>query len=412
MLSPYRVLDLADGRGAYCGKVLADLGADVIKIEPPWGDPLRRIGPFFRDEPDMEHGIPWAFYSSGKKSVTLNVEESTGRDLFLKLVEDCHFIIESFRPGYMKSLGFDYESLKRSNPGLIMISITAFGQDGPYSQYASTDLIGMALSGMMYLSGDRDRPPVRVSEPQFWSVGATTGAAAAMIAHHHTMQTGIGQWSDVSCQQAVARTLSHAPMFWDIDKINLERQGPFRPVGRTRIRINWQCKDGYVNFIQPGGQTGGRSMGNLCTWMEEEGMGNDVLRNTNWGERGFGQLEPKLVEQMVPPLESFFLTKTKAELGQGAIDRRIILFPVNDPKDLYQYPQLQARDFFHNVEGPNYDIDGETFTMLGPFLKSSQGLMKRSQRAPKLGEHNQAIFENELKLEIKDIERLKTAKVI
>ena len=153
-------------------------------------------------------------------------------------------------------------------------------------------------------------------------------------------------------------------------------------------------------------------MGNLCTWMEEEGMGNDVLRNTNWGERGFGQLEPELVEQMVPPLERFFLTKTKAELGQGAIDRRIILFPVNDPKDLYQYPQLEARDFFHNVEGPNYDIDGETFATLGPFIKSSQGLMKRSHRAPKLGEHNQAIFENELKLGIKHIEQLKATKVI
>ena len=412
MLSPYRVLDLADGRGAFCGKVLADLGADVIKIEPPWGDPLRQVAPFYQDDPDPEKGLAWAYYAGGKRSVTLNLEDERGRGLFLRLVERCHFVVESFRPGYMGELGLGFDELRRRNPGLIMVSISPFGQNGPHRDYQATDLVGMALSGMMYLSGDADRPPVRVSAPQFWAVGGASGAGGAMIAHHHRMLTGKGQHVDVSCQQAMARTLSHAPMFWDIDRINLQRQGPFRPVGRTRIRINWECKDGYVNFIQPGGQTGGRSMGNLCDWMEEEGLGDAVLRETNWGERGFGQLEPELVERMVPPLARFFETKTKAELGKGAIDRRIILFPVNDPKDLFQYPQLEAREFFQQVEGPNFEEDGRMLTVPGPFLRSSLGLMKSARRAPRLGEHNQEVFQKELGLGGVEMARLKEEGVI
>ena len=320
MLAPYRVLDLTDGRGALCGRVLGDLGADVIKVEPPWGDDARRIGPFYKDAPDPENSLFWAFNAANKRSITLNVEAAASRSALAKLIQSSHFLIESSLPGHMDALGLGYDAVTHINPSIIYVSITPFGQDGPYASYKATDLIGMALSGMMYLTGDTDRPPVRISTPQFWAIGSASAAAGAMIANHHRLLTGRGQYVDVSCQQAVARSLSHAPMIWDMSRMNMQRQGPFRPVGKINLRINWECADGYVNFIQPGGHTGGRSMTNLSNWMDEEGVGHPVLRETDWGEIGFGQLSPELVEAMTPPLEQFFMSKTKAHLAEQALE--------------------------------------------------------------------------------------------
>ena len=211
----------------------------------------------------------------------------------------------------MDSLGLGYEAVKQDKP-LYHLRINHPLRPGrPLRRYKATDLIGMALSGMMYLTGDTDRPPVRISTPQFWAIGSASAAAGALIANHHRLLTGKGQFVDVSCQQAVARSLSHAPMIWDMSRMNMQRQGPFRPVGKINLRINWECADGYVNFIQPGGHTGGRSMSNLSDWMDEEGVGHPVLRETDWGEIGFGQLSPELVDRMTPPLEQFFMSKTK-----------------------------------------------------------------------------------------------------
>ena len=391
MLAPYRVLDLTDGRGALCGRVLGDLGADVIKIEPPWGADARRIGPFYKDDPHPENSLFWAFNAANKRSVTLNVESEASQSLLTKLIESSHFFLESSAPGCMDSLGLGYDAVKQINPSIIYVSITPFGQEGPYASYKATDLIGMALSGMMYLTGDTDRPPVRISTPQFWAIGSASAAAGAMIANHHRLLTGKGQYVDVSCQQAVARSLSHAPMIWDMSRMNMQRQGPFRPVGKINLRINWECADGYVNFIQPGGHTGGRSMTNLSNWMDEERVGHPVLRETDWGEIGFGQLSPELVEAMTPPLEQFFMSKTKSHLAEQALERRILLFPVHDPKDVFSYPQLLARDYFRDAQLPPMDGESRTIKTLGPFIATGS-----FRRAPRIGEHNREILHDEL----------------
>ena len=412
MLSPYRVLDLADGRGAFCGKILADLGAEVIKIEPPWGDSSRMIGPFYQDDAHSDKSLFWTCFANNKRSITLNLKTKKGRQLLERLVTSAHFLIESYRPGFLTELGLDYRSLRKLNPLLIMVSITAFGQSGPYKSYKATDLVGMALSGMMYLTGDPDRPPVRVSTPQFWTVGASSGAAGAMIANHHRLLTGQGQYVDVSCQQAIARALSHAPMIWDLDRLNMKRQGPSRPVGKVNLRINWECQDGYINFIQPGGHTGGRSMMSLANWMDDEGYGHTILRETNWGDIGFGQLSPELVQRMTPPLEQFFKTKTKSVLAQEALARRILLFPVNDPKDVFEYPQLLARDFFHEVAPPLSTSGEGMIPTLGPFFKTNLNLNHAAHNSPGIGEANNEIYQQELRLTDAEIASLKDAQVI
>ena len=412
MLSSYRVLDLSDGRGIFCSKILSDLGADVVQIEPPSGSPARLIGPFYENDPDREKSLFWACFANNKRGITLNLESHYGRDIFRKLVASSHFLIESFRPGYLEHLGLSYRYMSDINPSLIYVSITPFGQNGPYNQYQATDLIGMALSGMMYLTGDPDRPPVRISTPQFWVTGSASAASGAMIASHYRILTGRGQHVDVSCQQAVARSLSHAPVIWDLNKINMQRQGPFRPIGKVNLRINWECLDGYVNFIQPGGHTGGRSMLNLANWMDEEGYGHPVLKETNWGDIGFGQLSKNLVDTMTPPLEDFFKTKTKSELGQESLRRRILLFPVNDPKDIFAYPQLLSRNFFQDIGLPGKSKDDRTMKMLGPFITYRQNAKGLLRKAPYLGEHNQEIYHSEMGISIKEILAMKVDKII
>ena len=249
LLSPYRVLDLTGQGGLLCGKILADLGADVIQVEPPGGSAARNIGPFYQDDVHPEKSLFWWSYSANKRSVTLNLETADGRDLLKRLVKSAHFLIESFPPGYMDSLSLGYTGLEAINPELVMVSITPFGSDGPYAHWKAPDIVGMALGGFMYLTGDSDRPPLRVSIPHFHLHGAAAGAAGAMIAHTHRAITGEGQHVDVSCQQAVAKTLAHAPQSWDLEGVILKRMGVFRQTsGDSIIRTCWPCKDGYINL--------------------------------------------------------------------------------------------------------------------------------------------------------------------
>ena len=388
MLSPYRVIDLADDRGIFCGRVLADLGAEVIKVEPVAGDPARRIGPFHHDEPGVENSLFWQLYAANKKSAALDIASDAVREALRRLIASADFLIESFRPGYLDALGLGYNDVHVLNPALVYVSITPFGQDGPYREFAATDLTGSALSGFAYLTGDPDRPPLRVSVPQFWTLGGAAGAAGAMTAHAHRINTGRGQRVDVSCQQALTRTLSHAPQFWDMNEIILKRSGPFRPIGDGRnLRVNFECADGYVNYIQPGGATGGRGMAALCEWMDEHGEGHPLLSGTDFGAYGFGQLPDDVLDAMSETLEAFFRSRTKRYLSEEAIKRRVLLFPVNDPADVCSYPQLAARGFFRETEAP----DGGTMTTLGPWVKSSERPLQL-RRAPRLGEHTQEVL--------------------
>src|SRR5262245_35751315 len=192
LLSPYRVLDLTSAECLLCGKILADLGADVIQIEPLGGSSARRIGPFYHDEVHPERSLFWWSYAANKRSITLNLATSDGRALLKRLVPSAHFLIESFSPGHMERLGLGYDALAAINPALIVVSITPFGQDGPYAQYHASDLNGMGMAGFMYLTGDPDRPPVRVGVPHFYLHGAAAGATGAMIAHAQRVLTGRG----------------------------------------------------------------------------------------------------------------------------------------------------------------------------------------------------------------------------
>ena len=413
LLAPYRVLDLTDSRGLLCGKMLADLGADVVQVEPPGGSDARRIGPFYQDEPGVERSLFWWAHCANKRGISLDITTADGAALLRRLVADADFLIESADPGQLASWGLAWHDLQGINPRLVMVSITAFGQDGPYADYLASDIVGMALGGFMHLTGDSDRPPLRVSMPQFYQHGSAAGAAGAMIAHTHRALTDEGQHVDVSCQQAVARTLAHAPQYWDLEQTVLRRMGAYREsAGGTFTRINWPCKDGFVNF-QPGGGTAGaaRSVRSMLAWMTEEGMGSAALDALNWEELGYGTARAEIMEQTVAAVAPFLMTHTRNELANGALERRILLFPVATPGDILEHRQLEARGYFQQIHHADIEAD---ITYPGHFVKDLTEPSRVGVRRPPphVGEHNRDIYCGELGLNDRDLDRLTELGVI
>ena len=411
LLAPYRVLDLTDERGLLAGKILADLGADVVQIEPPGGNPARNIGPFYGDDPQPEKSLFWWAYAANKRSITLDLEQKDGQALLKKMVVEADFLVESFTPGYLDTLGLGYDLLAEINPKLVMVSITPFGQDGPYSNYQATDIVGMALGGFMYLTGDDDRAPIRISFPHFYLHGGAAGATAAMLAHTYRITSGQGQYVDVSCQQAVAKTLAHAPQIWDIEGAILKRMGVYRQTsGENRVRINWPCKDGYVNYMVQGGSVA-YSTRALLEWMKEDSFDTADLDAIDWEKMGYGAITPELMDQLGGPLGDFFKGHTRAELVQGSLDRRILLFPVATPSALQDHPQLEARGYFKELEHPEL---GATVQYPGAFVKSGDGedIAGIYRRPPLIGEHNTVIFQGELGITGSELDSLKRSGVI
>ena len=204
-LGPYRVLDLTEGGFNWCGKVLADLGADVVKIEPPGGSPTRSAGPFVDGEPGPDRSLFWAAYCANKRGVTMDLESVAGREQLRQLARESDILIESFRPGFMGDRDLGFDDLADINPWLVYTSITPYGQTGPYVQHEAPDLVAWSMGGMQYICGDADRPPVRISAPQAELHAAAQAAAGTMAAFWHRQKSGEG--STCRCLDADRRHL-------------------------------------------------------------------------------------------------------------------------------------------------------------------------------------------------------------
>ena len=391
LLSPYRVLDLAGEMGILAGKILSDLGADVIAIEPPDGNPVRRLGPFYKDDPHPERSLVWWAYAAGKRSVTLDISSPSDAARLKDLAADADFLLESFPPGCLDSLGLGYETLRALNPALVTVSMTPFGRTGPYSRFRCPDLVGMSMGGLTFLTGDPDRPPVRITQPQFGPLTGASGAVGAMVAHFHRLATGEGQHVDVSGQQAVARVLSEAPATWGLNRINVVRRGSYRGMGGERqVRTTWPCGDGFVSFFLSGGVLGERTNA-LFRWMAEEGFNPDLETEIDWRVVDPGKLSDAVHESLDAAIAPFFLSHTKSELYRGAFERGILMFPVGNAQDAFSDPQLAARKFFRRIDHPR---EGRSFQYPGPFIKSTLAAVGPRCRAPYLGEHNEEVLDS------------------
>lgn len=402
-LRGYRVLDLTDEKGFLCGKVLGDLGADVIKVEPPGGSASRLCPPFFGDKPDPEMSLNWWAYNTSKRGITLDIAAGDGREAFLDLVRKSDFVIESFAPGYLHRLGLDYAALVRVNPSLIMVSISAFGQEGPHASFKAPDIVLQAMAGYMNLVGEPDRPPLRISIPQAYLHAGNDAAAGALIALWHRERTGQGQWVDVSAQECITWETFSNHQFWDLRKVIPWRAetGTAITPGVVREEQFLPCKDGYVLYNLVAGQQGHHTRA-VLKWMDEEGMHDDVLAAFNWEQRILNsQLtqedrdrlrdEMRALKHRVVP---FFMTKTKRELFQSAIDRGFMLAPVATMKDVFTEPHFKVRKFWQTL---SYAAVGRRLVHPGAPFKTEHGVYRIRRRAPHVGEHNDAILGGKLR---------------
>jgi crotonobetainyl-CoA:carnitine CoA-transferase CaiB-like acyl-CoA transferase len=411
ILESFRVLDLTDEKGFLCGKILADLGADVIKVEKPGGDKSRNIGPFHQNIPHLEKSLYWFAYNLNKRGITLNIEAKDGQEIFRRLVKTSDFVIESFPVGYMDELGLGYSALSKINPRIVITSITAFGQTGPYKNYKASDIVGMAMGGLMYITGTPEHPPVRISSPQAYLQAAAHAAAATMIAHYYRETTGEGQHVDVSMQQCVVWGLGNAIPLWELNQIILRRVGSYLS-GRwtgTKQRLVWECEDGYVLFVVMGGAFGAKTNRGIAQWMQEERMTNKFLQNMDWDIFDMAKQTQEQQDQVEEPIARFFMTHTKAELYEEALKRGIMLAPVSSPRDILENTQLKARGFWVDVE--HHEL-GSTIRYLGAFVKASETPCVIKCRAPLIGEHNLEVYEGELGLSRAEMCVLKQAGII
>jgi benzylsuccinate CoA-transferase BbsE subunit/naphthyl-2-methylsuccinate CoA transferase subunit len=410
MLGPYRVLDLTDEKGLICGKTLADLGADVIKIEPPGGDSARDIGPFYRDISCGEESLYWFAYNANKRGITLNLESADGRDLLRKLVAKSDFVIESFAPGYLENLGLGYSALSQINPRVVLTSITPFGQTGAYRDFKTCDLVSMALSGYVYLTGDLDRPPVRIGFPQAYLHAGMAAAAGTMVAHYHRQLTGEGQQVDVSIQEACAWIPTDSAIYWEMNQVLEERHGGVRvrPTTGARMKRIWQCRDGYVSFDMYGARLARNFMTPLVAWMAEEGAAPDFLKEIDWNTFDYFAAPPELVERIAVPISRFFAGRTREELLWGGVARRCCVYPVAMPEDVARSRQLHERGWWVELE---HESLGACVKYPGSCIRASETSSPVARRAPRVGEHNLEVY-GEIGLEKKELLTLRRRGVI
>jgi crotonobetainyl-CoA:carnitine CoA-transferase CaiB-like acyl-CoA transferase len=392
-LSGLKALDLTDEKGYLCGQILAALGADVIKVEPPGGDSGRLTPPFVHDKPGANRSLNWLAYNTGKRSLTLDLSKKNDIDVFKRLASRSDFVIESFQPGYLDALGIGYKALSKINPGIIMTSITPFGQKGPYSSYKGSDLIIQAMAGTLNEQGDSDRPPVRVSVPQGYVLASAEAAEGTMIAYHYKSETGKGQHVDACAIDALAWMVAvQLPFVLETGKLttrigNITRLGAGIPAPCI-----WECKDGFITYIILGGQVGARTNLHLAQWMEEENAAIDYMKGRVWEEWDRAKASKAEIDALVEAISIFFKAHTKDELQIAAFKRDIQLYKVSEIPDLLESEQLKNREFWYKVED---EIVGESITYPGAFGKLSLTPLVQLPRAPSIGENNKEI-KNEL----------------
>ena len=347
MLDGYRLLDLTGPEGQLCSRMLGDLGADVIKIEPPLGDSARAMGPFSGGLPGQDRSLYWQAYNSNKRGITLDITSADGQAILWDLATKADVIVESFAPGYLDSIGCGPTQFLTQLPHLVMTSITPFGQTGPDSQLPKEDILLLARGGLLNLCGEDDRPPSRIRVAQSYCQAGAQAAMASAMALRATMNSGVGTHIDVSIQEAVANSLISVQQHWDFLNIN-ERRGTTQLRGGKVLGRSWPTKDGSVAWcwwVAPGW---GFKMYPLLEWMTEEGMVGD-LWDWDWENRSTNELSQEEVDHWEELFGAFFLTHTKSEIYEQALERHIMLFPTYTMGDLVGYRQLLERDYFVDV---------------------------------------------------------------
>jgi crotonobetainyl-CoA:carnitine CoA-transferase CaiB-like acyl-CoA transferase len=401
-LSPYRVIDLTDERGLLAGKLFGDLGADVIQVEPPEGSSARREGPFVEGGPAAGQSLFWEAFACNRRGITCNPASAEGRGLLLRLCATADFLFESADPGRMAQLGLGWSALREVNPRLVYTSITAFGSDGPKTNWAASDLTLWAAGGALYPNRkETDRAPFRMSLPQAFLHAAADAAGAALIAHSARLASGLGQHVDASAQQSVAQATLGRVLSAAVGDPGFEKWNPAAPPGRQRAdrsgsgaataRSKWELADGYAEMHLSMGPAAGKFTNALMAWLREENAIDEKTAQLDWivladridaGEFSYADLEPIYAQ-----VAAFLRGITKQQLMDNALKRRLPYAPVNSIRDLNASPQLAARGYWQDL-----DTSIGRLRLPGPFARTALPAFGRRRAAPRLGEHNAQVY--------------------
>lgn len=404
VLSDLRVVELSQGiAGPYCGKLLAEYGADVVKVEPPdGGDLSRRLGPFPNDVPHPEKSGIFLHLNTGKKSLTLDIATVSGALILKQLLADADLLVESCQPGQMSQWGLGYDGLKEEFPSLIYVSITPFGQTGPCRDYRGNSITAMAANGLMCLTGDPDREPLTTGgEPGEYFAGlhAWAGTLAALA---YRDQENVGQRVDVSVTEAAATTDESITASYGFMGVVRRRYYSRHIWGYPQDMM--PCKDGYVT-VHPGAQgfpqaLAGEGASHMSLLLGDTELDSNPLFTDRW-ERWFRWQDFDRL------LEPHLSTHTADELVELAQALRMPFAPVFDVAQLLENQHLRERDYFKELDHPEAGklrYTGELFRM-----SESAG---RLRRAPTLGEHSESILVGELGYRKEDLAVLRGRGII
>ena len=392
-LSGLKIVDLGHYiAGPYCASLLAGLGAEVIKVErPSVGDGARRLGPFPGDEPHLEKSGLFSYLNLGKKGITLNLKSEAGKDAFRKLVAKTDVLIENFEPRVMPSLGLEYETLRELNPSLIMVSISNFGQSGPYRDYKGYEITLNALGGIQSEIGEPDREPLKLGGQQMQFQAGLVAAAATMGAVCYRDVTGTGQHIDLAIVEIAASIMGYALTVYQYTGYHAVRNGTRPPNRGFRSKdapppnprhpsvypiVILPCKDGYVCIDVETPQ----QWLNLCDMMGRPELKEDP--------RFSATMRGVYADEVDAILMDYLKTKTQQEVFEEASDWRVPCGIVNNMAQLFHNPQHRARGFFVSVEHP---VLGKMEYPGHPFIMSETPWQQVSH-APLLGEHNREVL--------------------
>jgi crotonobetainyl-CoA:carnitine CoA-transferase CaiB-like acyl-CoA transferase len=393
LLAGYRVLDLTSSIGALCGKLLRDLGMDVVKVEPPEGDPARAEAPFAGGNAQREGSLRFAYLNAGKRSITLDLAGARGQKLLLDLVARVDIVVEDFAPGALAGLGIGYEKLLARQDKLILVSLSGFGQDGPYAHYKHTDLIGNAMGGLLYISGDPKMTPCNPPETQAYYYTSLFACYGTMLAVWQRETRGIGAWIDASVQASMALH-EHVAFNYSAEGRVMKRAGSQH---QHNAPANlFQCKNGWISLFVT--QTHWPLL--LKVWPDHD----PELDDPKWINSNLRRQHADYINAQVTSFTSRFLKEELAELMQK---NGIPGLPVNSPSDFMKDPHIQARGFFADVTHP----------VLGSFVQPGAPFMVDGRRpapsaAPLLGQHNHEILCSELGLSESELAILMAEKTI
>ena len=399
ILSEVKVLELAHApSGAFCAKLLADQGADTLKVEAPGlGDQARREPPFIGGESHPDRSTTFLALNTNKRGVTLDVTQAAGRALLLKLAVDADVMIESFPPGHLVELGLGYETFKAANPRLILLSITYFGQHGPYAHYKGDDLIAQATGGYLYaVTGSANKPPMGTALQQMEQTAGRNGVIAIMAALLRRDQTGEGCHIDLSVMEAAISTPSGL-----LHPYSFTGRNPRRGSGDTNVMdgMHLPTRDGEVTLTTAG--TGGRPMEVWSEFLGESRLldpkfATRLSRQEHWEE---------LRDLVAPKLKEW----NNLDLMRETMARGLVIGLVQSPQQVLDSPHLAERGFFVELEhaetgalkypGPGFFFDG-----VNP--------MQTTHAAPRLGEHNTEVYCGQLGLSNDELGRLRAAHVV